>query len=229
VERLQIPFTVDRRILHEQVVDLLRERVIEGLLPAGTRLNERVLCEQLGVSRTPLREALRTLAGEGIIELLPNRGAVVAQLSREDVEHAFELMAALEALNGELAAQRATDAERDDLRALHGQMVEAHARGDLPAYYRLNREIHLGIARCARNPLLAGTYERLNGRLHALRFRTNLDPDKWEAAVAEHARMIDALDARDGMRLGALLREHLDHKRQAVLARLPDAEEARIQ
>jgi DNA-binding GntR family transcriptional regulator len=220
VDPIQRLGAVDRRILHEVVADRLRELIIEGTLPGGAHLNERVLCAQLGVSRTPLREALRTLAGEGVIELLPNRGAAVAQLSREDVEHAFELMAALEALNGRLAAQRATQAEIGAVRALHVEMLAAHARLDLPAYYRLNREIHLRIARCARNPLLATTYERLNGRLHALRFRSNLDRDKWDAAVAEHGRMVDALAARDGDGLGALLREHLWNKRVAVLAQL---------
>lgn len=215
---------VDRRALHEAVADRLRERVIEGALPPGSHLNERVLCEQLGVSRTPLREALRTLASEGMIELLPNRGAVVAQLTRADIEHAFEVMAALEALNGELAAQRATESEIDEIRALHFEMLAAHARRDLPEYYRLNREIHRLIAACARNPLLVDVYERLNARLHSLRFRSNLNRDKWDRAVAEHAAMIDALSARDGDRLGGVLREHLLNKRATVLAQLSQEE-----
>jgi DNA-binding GntR family transcriptional regulator len=222
---------VDRRVLHEAVAERLRALIVEGALVPGARLNERVLCERLGVSRTPLREAFRTLAGEGIVELLPNRGAVVATMSREDVEHAFELMAALESLAGELAAARATPAERDELRALHFEMLAAHARRDLPAYYRLNSAIHCRLVQAARNPVLAETYSRLNARLQALRFRSNLVREKWDAAVAEHAAMIDALDARDGPRLAAVLREHLDHKRATVLAQLdagglvPSAEE----
>jgi DNA-binding GntR family transcriptional regulator len=212
-ERLSV---LDRRILHEAVADRLRELIIEGALAAGAHLNERVLCGQLGVSRTPLREALRTLAGEGMIELLPNRGAAVAQLAPEDVGHAFELMGGLEELNGRLAAQRATGAEIDAIRRLHADMLAAHARRDLPAYYRVNREVHAAFAGCARNPLLAQTWHRLNCRLHALRFRSNLDPEKWDAAVSEHGRMVDALAARDGERLGLLLRTHLANKRAAV-------------
>jgi DNA-binding GntR family transcriptional regulator len=209
-----------RRVLHEAVADRLRELIIEGALAPGEHLNERVLCGELQVSRTPLREAFRTLAGEGIVELLPNRGAAVAALSRADVEHAFELMGALEGLAGELAAQRATPAEIDEIRALHFEMLAAHARRDLPAYYRVNREIHQRIAACARNPLLAATHGRLNARLQALRFRSNLNPDKWDAAVAEHGLMVDALAARDGARLGAVLRAHLAAKRATVLAQL---------
>ncbi len=223
---------LDRRVLHEAVADRLRELIVEGVLAPGAHLNERVLCAQLAVSRTPLREAFRTLAGEGVVELQPNRGAVVASMRREDVEHAFELMGALEALAGELAAGRATRAERDELRALHFEMLAAHARRDLPAYYRLNSAIHLRLVGCARNPVLADTYARLNARLQALRFRSNLNRDKWDAAVAEHSAMIEALDARDGARLSAVMREHLDHKRATVLAQLdgapgaPDGREA---
>ena len=211
---------LDRRMLHEAAADRLRELIIEGVLAPGAHLNERVLCGQLAVSRTPLREAFRTLAGEGMVELQPNRGAVVATLQRRDVEHAFELMSALEGLAGELAAARATPAERAALHGLHAEMLSAHARRDLPAYYRLNRQIHRRIVDLARNPMLADAYTRLNARLHALRFRSNLVRDKWDAAVAEHGAMIEALEARDGARLGAVLRGHLDHKRATVLAQL---------
>jgi DNA-binding GntR family transcriptional regulator len=214
---------VDRRVLHEAVAERLRELIVEGVLAPGAHLNERVLCAQLAVSRTPLREAFRTLAGEGIVELQPNRGAVVAAMRREDVEHAFELMATLEALAGELAARRATRAERDELRALHFEMLAAHARRDLPAYYRSNSAIHRRLVDCARNPVLADTYARLNARLQALRFRSNLNREKWDAAVAEHAAMIEALDAGDGARLSAVMRGHLDHKRATVLAQLDGA------
>jgi DNA-binding GntR family transcriptional regulator len=213
---------VNRLVLHEAVADQLRDLITEGVLAPGAHLNERVLCGELQVSRTPLREALRTLAAEGMVELLPNRGAMVAALSRRDVEHAFELMGALEGLAGELAAQRATPAEVDEIRALHFEMLAAHARRDLPAYYRFNRDIHRRIAACARNPVLDETHERLNARLQALRFRSNLNRDKWDTAVEEHDRMVDALADRDGARLGAVLRAHLENKLAAVLAQLGD-------
>jgi DNA-binding GntR family transcriptional regulator len=213
---------VNRQVLHEAVADQLRDLITEGVLGPGAHLNERVLCGQLRVSRTPLREALRTLAAEGMVELLPNRGAMVAALSRRDVEHAFELMGALEALAGELAARRATPAEIDEIRALHVEMLAAHARRDLPAYYRFNRDIHRRIAACARNPVLDETHERLNARLQALRFRSNLNRDKWDTAVEEHGDMVDALVDRDGARLGSVLRTHLQNKLAAVLAQLTD-------
>lgn len=215
---------VDRRVLHEAVAERLRDLIIDGSLAPGAHLNERVLCEQLQVSRTPLREAFRTLAGEGVVELLPNRGAVVASLSRADVEHAFELMRVLEATAGELAARRATDADIQAITRLQAEMSRAHARRNLPTYYRLNRDIHLAIVHCARNPELASVYTRLNARLQALRFRSNLNRDKWDAALREHADMVDALARRDSRKLGSLLKAHLDAKRDVVLAQWADTE-----
>jgi DNA-binding GntR family transcriptional regulator len=214
---------VERRVLHEAVADRLRELIIEGVLAPGAHLNERILCEQLQVSRTPLREAFRTLAGEGVIELMPNRGAVVATLSRDDLEHAFELMAALESLAGELAATRARPAEVRRVRSLQAEMTVAHSQRDLPAYYRINRAIHALIVGMAGNPMLADAHARLNAKLQAVRFRSNLNREKWDAALAEHAAMVEALAARDGPRLAALLRTHLAGKRATVLAQLADA------
>jgi len=208
---------IDRRPLHEEVAERLRLLITEGRLAPGARLNERVLCEQLGVSRTPLREAFKVLAAERLIELSPNRGASVVALSQADVGQLFELMGALEALSGQLAAARRTDVELDEIRALHFEMLAAHARRDLPAYYSLNREIHRAINRCARNPVLTETYESINTRIQNLRFRSNFNREKWDAAVREHQRMLEALDAGDGAALREVLEAHLRHKRDAVL------------
>jgi DNA-binding GntR family transcriptional regulator len=211
---------IERRPLHEEVADRLRELITEGELPAGARLNERMLCEQLGVSRTPLREAFKVLSAERLIELQPNRGAVVTVLSEVDVVHLFELMAELEGLSGELAAARRTDAELDEIRALHFEMLAAHARRDLSAYYRLNREVHALINRCARNPVLTETYESVNLRIQNLRFRSNFNRDKWDAAVAEHGEIVEALARRDAAALRRLLERHLRSKLDAVLEEL---------
>jgi DNA-binding GntR family transcriptional regulator len=208
---------ITRSTLPQAAAERLRALIIEGALAPGTRLNERELSEQLGVSRTPLREAFRLLAADGLLIQLPNRGVQVVALSREDVRHAFEVMASLEGLAGELAAGRVTDADLAELRALQGDLEKAHRRRDLPAYYRVNRAIHDRITAIAANPVLAQTYRTLNARLHALRFRSNLNGAKWERAVAEHRSMIGALAARDGAALRDLLVRHLHAKLQAVL------------
>lgn len=209
--------SIPRQVLHQEVAVRLRQRIVEGQLAPGAKLNERELAELLNVSRTPLREAIRMLAAEGLVELLPNRGAVVAQMSAQDVADTFEVIAGLEGQSGELAAQRITEAELAEIRALHYEMMAAYTRRDLPTYYRLNAQIHAQINAAARNPVLAHTWRTVNARLQALRFRSNFDEAKWKRAVKEHERMVELLAARDSAGLRALLVEHLVHKRDAVL------------
>jgi DNA-binding GntR family transcriptional regulator len=206
--------------LHELAAARLRTMLVEGAIAPGAKLNERTLSEALHVSRTPLREAIKMLASEGLVDLLPNRGAVAVKLTEADVVHSFELLAELEGLAGDLAAQRITDADRDELRAKHYEMLACHARRDLSGYYRLNAAIHAGINAAAANPVLASTYRQVNARVQSLRFRTNQDDAKWQRAVGEHSQMLQALDARDGPALRALLKAHLLHKRDAVLEQL---------
>ncbi|MFC0134757.1 GntR family transcriptional regulator [Massilia eurypsychrophila] len=211
---------IDRQGLASAVTVRLRDMIIEGTLLPGTRLNERVLCEQLMVSRTPLREAFKVLAGEGLIELLPNRGAQVAELSVADIEQTFEVLGALEGLSGLLACQRITDAEITEIRALHYEMMAAHARRDLAAYYKINHVIHDRINASAGNAVLTGTYLQMNARIQNLRFRSNFNQDKWNAAMKEHSAMLDALERRDGQALRAILEHHLLTKRDTVVADL---------
>lgn len=209
--------SIPRQVLHQEVAVRLRQRIVEGQLAPGAKLNERELAELLNVSRTPLREAIKMLAAEGLVELLPNRGAVVAQMSAQDVADTFEVISGLEGQSGELAAQRITEAELAEIRALHYEMMAAYTRRDLPTYYRLNAQIHTQINAAARNPVLAQTWRTVNARLQALRFRSNFDEAKWKRAVKEHERMVELLAERDSAGLRALLAEHLMHKRDAVL------------
>jgi len=201
--------SIPRAALHEQVAQRLRQMLVENQIVPGAKLNERALAEVLQVSRTPLREAIKMLAAEGLVELLPNRGAIAVELTEADVLNTFEVMAGLEAMSGELAAQRVTDAE-----------LAAYTRRDLSGYYRLNSLIHRAINAAAKNPVLTATYNQVNARLQALRFRSNQDEVKWKHAMAEHDRMIGALGSRDSAAMRAVLLEHLDHKRDVVVDQL---------
>lgn len=218
------PLAIPRATLPQAAAERLRGLIVEGRLAAGARLNERELSEQLGVSRTPLREAFRVLTAEGLLVQLPNRGVQVASLSVDDVRDAFQVIAALEGLAGELAAARVTDRDVAELGALQAEMEAAHARHDLPGYYAVNRAIHDRIGAIAGNPVLTRTYTALNARLHALRFRSNLNPGKWRRAVTDHRAMLGALAARDGGALRDLLVGHLRAKLDAVLETMADQE-----
>jgi DNA-binding GntR family transcriptional regulator len=209
--------SIPRQVLHHEVAVRLRQRIVEGHLAPGAKLNERELSESLHVSRTPLREAIKMLAAEGLVELLHNRGAVVVQMTQQDVADTFEVIAGLEGQSGALAAQRITDGELAEIRALHYEMLAAYTRRDLPTYYRINAQIHTLINAAARNPVLTQTWRTVNARLQAMRFRSNVDEAKWKRAVDEHERMVELLAQRDAAGLQALMVQHLDHKRDAVL------------
>jgi DNA-binding GntR family transcriptional regulator len=206
-----------RRTLHDEVAGYLRGMLVEGRIPPGAKLNERELCQLLKVSRTPLREAIKRMAAEGLVDLLPNRGAVAVRLSETDVLHSFEVLADLEGLSGELAARRITSAEVAAIKARHQKMLACFASQDLSGYYRLNAQIHAAINDAARNPVLAKTYREINARVQSLRFRTNQNGSKWQRAVHEHEQMLVALEARDPVALRAILIEHLLRKRDAIL------------
>jgi DNA-binding GntR family transcriptional regulator len=212
-----LPPATDSRTLPASIAGHLRELITEGELAPGTRLNERALGERLGVSRTPLREALRLLAADGLVTLTPNRGAQVVMLSHTDVRESFEVMSGLEAQSGELACRNIGEDDLAEIKALTFEMLACHARRDLPTYYRINHAIHERINRAAGNHLLTEVYDRLNRRIQNLRFRSNFDLDKWNRAAHDHAMMVEALEARDGARLAAILRAHLLQKGETVL------------
>ena len=211
---------IPRAALHQQAAHRLRQMLVENRIAPGAKLNERELSEVLHVSRTPLREAIKMLAAEGLVELLPNRGAIAVELSEADVLNTFEVMSGLEAQSGELAAERITDAELAEIRAMHYEMLAAWTRRDLPTYYRLNAAIHRAINAAAKNPVLTVTYNQVNARLQALRFRSNQDGDKWRAAVNDHEQMIEALGARNAAAMRSVLLAHLNNKRDVVVQQL---------
>jgi DNA-binding GntR family transcriptional regulator len=214
---------VERMRLHDTVVTHLRNLIVEGALAPGMKLNERELCETLGISRTPLREAMKVLAAEGLIEISPNRGAFVSRMSNTEIWESFEVMSGLEAMSGELAVLRITPVEIADIKALHYAMIACRAQNDLPGYYSRNQTIHNKINEAARNSVLRQTYLSINRRLLALRFKSNFQAGKWDSAIQDHEEMIDALESRDGPRLAAILRKHLLEKRDAIMKDLSGA------
>ncbi|HWG78381.1 MAG TPA: GntR family transcriptional regulator [Stellaceae bacterium] len=210
-------FAINRTNLHAEVTSRLRHLIVEGLIPPGARLNERVLCEQLRVSRTPLREALKVLAAEGLAELMPNRGAVVTPISIAEIDHVFEVLGPLEGLAGELACARISNEQSAQIRALHFEMLLHYDRGDRAEYFRCNQAIHHGINRAAGNPVLQASYGALNTRVRRARYFANMTQERWDQAVAEHSQMLEALERRDGRRLRRILEIHLRNKRDVVV------------
>ncbi|MFA5521289.1 MAG: GntR family transcriptional regulator [Castellaniella sp.] len=208
---------VSRSTLPTAIADTLRRLIVEGELAPGTRLNERTLCDQLNVSRTPLREAFHILSAEGLVEMRPNRGASVIELSASDIRESFEIIEGLEALSGKLACERITPAQIAELKALTYEMQACHARHDLPGYYQLNSRIHDLINESAHNRQLTELYRTVNQRLQSLRYKSNLKREKWDVAMREHLEMMDAVEQRDARRMMDLMYVHMQRKRESAL------------
>jgi DNA-binding GntR family transcriptional regulator len=196
---------ISRTALHHEVADRLRDLILRGELQPGEKLNERALSERFGISRTPLREAIKVLSTGGLVELQPNRGAIVTRLTRKQAEDLFQIMGALEGLAGELACERATEEDIADLRALHYQMLVHHTRGELPEYFAINQRIHHRIVECSRNAELASLYRSFSERVRSARYMANFSKERWDHAVQEHGQILAALEKRDGNRLKAIL------------------------
>ncbi len=207
---------IERRSLHDELAERVRRMIVEGEIDAGARINERDLCERFGVSRTPLREALKVLAREGYVCLTPNRGATAATLTVEDLEEAFPVMGALEALAGELAGRNATDAQIAGIVELNERMRACHRSGDRPGYFALNEAIHLALAEASGNRTLEQMQRSLDGRVRRGRYQANISRERWDEAMEEHEAMAAALAARDGVLLGRILKRHLDNKLRAL-------------
>ena len=159
--------------LHEDLLNQLRDFIVEHLQP-GIRVPERELCEKFGISRTPLREALKVLAAEGLIELMPNRGARVRQFTEADIKSLFEVISGLDFVAGRLACERISDAAIAEIERMHLEMYTHYLRRELADDFRLNQNIHQAIVDAAANPILSSNYANLNAIVRRLRYSANL-------------------------------------------------------
>jgi DNA-binding GntR family transcriptional regulator len=215
---------VQRMSLHEEVVDLVRTMILEGQLRPGRRIAEPDLCRRFNVSRTPLREALKVLASEGLVELQPNRGAQVTEIRPDETAEHFEVLEALEAKVGELVAARMTDAEIDEVRELQAELAKHHDAGRRAQYFALNQRVHAKLVAAARNKSLAATHLQYSRKIARVRYAANFSRLRWDQSLEEHVQIVEALIARDGERLAQLMREHLRRTAHSVLAAMEEAD-----
>jgi DNA-binding GntR family transcriptional regulator len=208
--------------LHDEILTRLRDHIVEGNIPDGSRVPERQLCEMLQISRTPLREALKVLASEGLVELLPNRGARVRQLSERDLGELFDVMGGLEGLAGRLACENITDEEIAEIERLHYEMYGFYLHRDMHNYFLVNQLIHQKIVEASRNATLTSTYANFAGRIRRVRYSANFarKRERWGEAMREHETILDALRRRAGSELSDILFAHLRNKRTAAVEHL---------
>jgi DNA-binding GntR family transcriptional regulator len=213
--------------LHETVVERLRDMIVEGELASGERLHDANLAKVLQVSRTPVREATKLLATEGLVDLLPGRGARVSELSSEDILDLFETIAGIERHACELAAKRMTERELDKLQRAHKRMARHHAADERQPYFKLNHEIHLAIVEASKNATLQAIHASLMSRARRARYAALASPARWIEAMGEHNQIMAALVERDSRRAGEIMRRHdLGTARSIVAALKPWPNEA---
>ncbi len=212
---------IARRPLAAELTDRLRALILDGDLAPGEKLQEIALAERFAVSRTPLREALASLAAEGLVVQRPGRGAVVSALTLSELEEVFPVIGALEALAGELAASRISAADIARSAELVARLRRQQAAGDRAGYGATNAEIHRLIHVAAGNATLTGQIRLLDGKIRRARRLANLAPERWAEAVEEHVAIHKALAARDGAALATLLKTHLANKAAALLRGFP--------
>lgn len=211
---------IHRPTLHEELVERLRNLVVEDTLKPGEKVPEKDLCEAFGVSRTPLREALKVLASEGLVALEANRGARVAKVTRAELEKTFPVIAVLEELAGELACRNLSDAEIDEIEKRHDAMIKAYLAKDRKAYFQANQDIHNALIEGARNDILESHHRLLASRVRRARFMANLSDDRWAQAIREHEQMMEKLHNRDAEGLGRLMKMHMMNKYAAHIRAL---------
>ena len=216
------PDPIGRTALAVEITNRLRQMILEGQLQPGEKINEKALTEQFGVSRTPLREALKVLAAEGLLDLIPHRGAVITRQSEAELAEVFRVLAALEGLAGELAAEQAEEVTLREIKRMTCDLRRSFEQADRPTYFRINQAIHKAVLAAAGNETLLRSHELLAFRVQRARYQANLTPERWRAAVEEHETIAEALCNRDAERSGKLMKDHLLRKFDSIRRKAQD-------
>ncbi|MEN6412164.1 MAG: GntR family transcriptional regulator [Veillonellales bacterium] len=218
MERRLLPIRLDSyQPLREVVCETLREAIVNGVLKPGERLMEIQLAEELGVSRTPVREAIRKLELEGFVIMIPRRGTYVADLSIKDVNEVFEVRTSLDVLAAGLAAERITDEELEQMERLLVQIGEYIEQGDMDKIVEADSQFHDILYQASRNDRLVGIINNLREQLTRFRSMSMSYPGRLKNTLEEHGRLVEAIAARDVELAQQLATEHMENSEQTLL------------
>ena len=202
--------------MHDAVADGLRARIFDGELAPGSFIDEAALCADLAISRTPLREALKVLAAEGLVRHEPRRGSFVSQVTEQDLDEIFPVIALLEGRCALETTRHATDADIAVLGTLHTRLQEHACAKQIADYYAVNFQIHEAIILLANNRWLAQVIADLHKILKLARLQQLYVPGRLEQSLSEHLAVFAAIKARDGEAADAAMRTHLLRQREAL-------------
>lgn len=210
-----------RPLQGQSAYERLCEEIRSGALKPGARLLETEIAERLNISRTPVREAIRRLESEGLVDHLPRTGAVVRTLDYPEIMELYEMRTVLEGTAARLAARAASPVELEELKSINAEM--AGATGDGKALVRLNRQFHARLMDAARNRFLLRSAETVEKTLLILGRSSMESPERAREAVEEHGAVLAALEARDGEAAERAMRRHLENAQLTRLRMLRQA------
>jgi len=202
--------------LAQEAHQILQQMIVHGELAPGARIVELALCEQLQISRTPLREAIGMLVNDDSVARQPSRNAVVTLIDSRELDYLFETEAAIEGFAVELAASRMTNTDLKQLETMQERLEKLQAKGDRAAYFALNQRIHALLVAGAKNSVLEEMHRHLLGRLERARYLALNSPDRWQEFADEYRSILAALKDRNGELARRLLSDHVRHTGESI-------------
>jgi DNA-binding GntR family transcriptional regulator len=197
------------KTLHQTVAERIYQMIIKGELSMGQKLIEAELCDTLGVSRTPLREALRSLSSEGLIELIPNKGAFIRKPSIDEIREMFEAMSILEGLCGRIALDNMTARDLQKLEEFHERLEEQYAVQDIKKYAQTNLKFHTYLREMLNNETLGKILNGLRRKILMFRYRQLYLNGRFDESIKEHRHIIQAFRKRDPFAVEHAMKLHL--------------------
>jgi len=213
--------------LPESIADQMRRDILRGRLKPGQPVKERDTAAEMGVSRTPMREAIRILAQEGLIDLRPARSPIIANPTLKQVTDSIQVMVALEELSGRLAVDHATDADIDSIRKINTHMAETYDEGDYVHRFEVDMEFHRAIARASHNDALIGTHEAYLARMWRARFLSARTRENRDRVLTQHGNILRGLETRNADLVAQAIRAHLGHLMDSIVAAFENDADAR--
>lgn len=208
---------VSNQTLHQQVVELIKEMIESGKLRLGQKIEEITLAESFGVSRTPIREALRILNNQGVVNLVPHKGAFVRQFNIKEIEDMFQVMSILEGMCAELAADKMTPADFKKVEKLHKDLERHYKANNHKAYNEINSKLHSLIQEIAGNAAINEVIAGLRQKVLLFRFRQLYEPERFKKSIQEHRKLLYALEKRNSKKAKEVMKAHLLAQSKALI------------
>jgi DNA-binding GntR family transcriptional regulator len=207
---------IEKKTLHEEIANNLRELIISGELQEGDKIKEDELCSSMGISKTPLREALRVLSVEGLIKLVPNRGSFVSTPTFEEIREMFDVMSVLEGICARAAAEKMSAKDLAALEKLHDRLENNFKRRAQREYIRINNQFHSFVQELAGNRTLNQIVNGLRQKILIYRYQSLNLPERFEQSIQEHRDLIEAFRKKDPKKVETLMRRHLKKQCDAL-------------